>query len=144
MLLTAFILSVVVYVVRRLCGPRLCKESLRVSLLLHTTGMPLVLETSSRRCLYDRGIQLGVDGSLLQDGMWVYVPQSRLYNFVNPMQQVDYFHGLTPSQQNAVFQTTPDEHDLLDVQALNPKVGVVACRICRIQRRWKYNHRLQQ
>ena len=90
------------------------------------------LEPSLRRDLYyQKGIQLGLDGSIVDDGMTVYVPDWMSMELPHPMQEIDYFHGMCDG--HAVCQTMEDE-DLYDINMLNPDVGFVAFNIRKIQR----------
>ena len=90
------------------------------------------LEPSFRRDLYHRGILLGLDGSIVNDGMMVYVPDWMSMELPRPMQEIDYFHGMLNG--HAMCQTTEDEVGLYDINMLNPDVGFVAFKIRKIQR----------
>ena len=90
------------------------------------------LEPSFRRDLYQKGIQLGLDGSIVGDDMTVYVPDWMSMELPHPMQEIDYFHGMLDG--HAVCQTMEDEVGLYDINMLNPDVGFVAFNIRKIQR----------
>ena len=90
------------------------------------------LEPSFRRDLYQKGIQLGLDGSIVGDDMTVYVPDWMSMELPHPMQEIDYFHGMLDG--HAVCQTMGDEVGLYDIKMLNPDVGFVAFNIRKIQR----------
>ena len=90
------------------------------------------LEPSFRRDLYQRNILLGLDGSIVNDGMMVYVPDWMSMELSHPMQEIDYFHGMLDG--HAMCQTVEDEVNLKDINMLNPDVGFVAFNIRKIQR----------
>ena len=75
---------------------------------------------------------LGLDGSIVKDGMRVYVPAWKHLELSDPMVHIDYFHGM--QEEHVICQTMGDELDLYDINMLNPGVGFVAFRIRTIQR----------
>ena len=83
--------------------------------------------------LHSRDIQLGADGSVVQDGDWVYVLNVPLDESVN---QIDYFHGWYIAQMNDEYET-----DVL-VTTMIPLYyrtvpGNLTKRIIAIQRIWR-------
>ena len=96
------------------------------------------METWFRCQLFERQIQLGLDGSILNDGMTVYVPDWTSMGFLHPRQELDYFYGMY--EGHAMAQTMEDEWVLSDMEMLNPHVGFVALRIRKIQKLFRSRH----
>ena len=90
------------------------------------------------RRLFNRKIQVGFDGSLVRDGMDVYVLGNycglrKVYKF--GVRKVDYFHGLIDGV--AICQMRDNEEDIFATEMINISKGYTAVRIIHLQRRWR-------
>ena len=90
--------------------------------------------------LFRRGVQVGFDGSLLDDNMVVYVvPRYRVVRYPcyrsakEATRRVDYFHGCAPMP---ICQMLIDEADFPAIALVGPS-GFVGKRIIHIQRIWR-------
>ena len=96
------------------------------------------------RGLFRRGVQVGFDGSLLDDNMLVYVvPRFRIniysYYSKEAIQRIDYFHGCAShryGRQMPMCQMLKDKSDFPAVALVGPSGFVGKC-IIHIQRRWR-------
>ena len=81
--------------------------------------------------LFYRGICLGADGSVLQDGCRVYAVHAEL-SCVGRLHTIDYFHWFF--QSIPLCQTVADKLNFLaaDLIAAN-RNGYVVCRLRRVQ-----------
>jgi hypothetical protein len=95
------------------------------------------------RSLYNQGIQIGFDGSLLRDGAEVYVlccaydgfDGSLLSDGGGGARKLDYFHGLINGVP--MGQMEEDEADVSATEMINMSQGFTALRITNLQRRWR-------
>ena len=60
--------------------------------------------------LWTKGLVLGRDGTMLYDGDSVYVVNHEVYGFDDPIQEIDYFHGLIMGEP--IAQMAEDEVDV--------------------------------
>ena len=82
--------------------------------------------------LFRKGIQLGFDGSLVDDGDWVYVLGYRLEE--QTVQQIDYFHSMVGG---APMAQMTDESNCSATHMIALQRGFTAIRITNVQRRWR-------
>ena len=96
--------------------------------------------------LFRRGVQVGFDGSLLDDNMVVYVvPRYRVVRYPcyrsakEATRKIDYFHGCAPFRYDRpmpMCQMFKDKADFPAVALVGPS-GFVGRRIIHIQRIWR-------
>ena len=84
--------------------------------------------------LFRKGIQLGFDGSLVDDGDWVYVLGIHSQWEEHTVQQIDYFHGMVGG---APIAQMTDESDCSATHMIALQLGFTAIRITNVQRRWR-------
>ena len=87
--------------------------------------------------LHQRGVQLGADGSVVQDRDWVYVLSIPLHERIK---QIDYFHGMVNHEVIALMN---DEYES-DIPSMwmiplyyHTFPGSLTKRIIAIQRLWR-------
>ena len=98
------------------------------------------------RSLHHRNIQIGFDGSLVQDNMYVYVlgncranPFYHIcgakYRYRFGVGKVDYFHGLIRGVP--MCQMWQTEETVSATEMINISKGYTVVRIIHLQRRWR-------
>ena len=90
--------------------------------------------------LFRRGIQIGYDGSIVNDGDFVYILDAVAFG-ENPIQEIDYFHGLIADVPMAQMV---DDSDILASDMIGLQNGFTAIRIRNFQRRWKERRDFQR
>ena len=83
---------------------------------------------------WEQGIVIGRDNSFLEDWDIVYVIEHHTYRLPQPMQRVDYFHGVRYGY--VVAQMCYQEKDVI-AQDMISVCGWLAKRMTRIQRRFR-------
>ena len=89
---------------------------------------------SCENCLFNRGIYMGFDGSVVRDDSWVYV-LGALLDYEPPVQQIDYFHGFTAC--GIPVAQMMDDSDITAVGMISISTGFTVQRITAVQRRWR-------
>ena len=84
--------------------------------------------------LFRKGIQLGFDGSLVDDGDRVYVLGINSQWGEHPVQQIDYFHGMVGGAPIAKMM---DDSYCSATHMIALQRGFTAIRITNVQRRWR-------
>ena len=108
--------------------------------------------------LFDRWIQVGLDGSVVKDDQLVYVLSNspmRKEDGHGPIQRIDYFHGLkrpfrdifgTPQAQMhadeadvgiPIAQMHTDEANVLATEMISINGGFTVQRIKKFQKKWR-------
>ena len=90
------------------------------------------LSLANERAFYERGIQIGADGSLVQDGDVVFLINAENFG----LHKIDYFHGC--NAWGAVGQTF-EEYDFAASEVISIKRSRTLHAIWTIQRRWRHH-----
>ena len=93
-----------------------------------------------RKNFYRRtGGSIGLDGSLLMEGEFVYVLPWSSYGMKGPIVQIDYFHGWQRHRAVAVTYEDEDGSDdeVHDIDMINAAIGFTATRVCHLQKRYR-------
>ena len=111
--------------------------------LLPTTMLPYLLPRPGEaieRDLYRRGICIGADGSVLQNGSRVYaVHEDLLFR----LHTVDYFHGFRagyPVCQSTLHETNFSATELIATD----RDGYVVCRLRNVQLKFRRDRRAKR
>ena len=92
--------------------------------------------------LFRRGIQIGYDGSIVNDGDFVYILDAVAFG-ENPIQEIDYFHGFSINPNVPMAQMV-DDSDILASDMIGLQNGFTAIRMRNFQRRWKERRDFQR
>ena len=88
--------------------------------------------------LWKKGIQVGYDGSLLDDGDCVYLLDVVYQQKGNPIQRIDYFHGFDTKRDEPIAQLFNEGMgDFGSSRMINLTYGFTVTRIKNFQRRWR-------
>jgi len=88
--------------------------------------------------LFDKGIVVGLDGSLLFGGLNAYVLARhgmRAEDGHGPIQKIDYFHGLIDGIPVAQMYTKKE--DVHATEMISTNGGFTVQRVINFQRRWR-------
>ena len=91
---------------------------------------------------FRREIQIGYDGSIVNDGDFVYILDAVAFG-ENPIQEIDYFHGFSINPNVPMAQMV-DDSDNLASDMIGLENGFTAIRIRNFQRRWKERRDFQR
>ena len=88
--------------------------------------------------LWKEGIQIGYDGSILDDGDRVYLLGVVDQQKKNPIQKIDYFYGFHTERDEPIAQLlNKDMGDFVASRMINRTRGFTVIRIKNIQRRFR-------
>ena len=89
---------------------------------------------------FRREIQIGYDGSIVNDGDFVYILDVVAFG-ENPVQEIDYFHGLVAGVPLAQMV---DGSEISASDMIGLQNGFTAIRMRNFQRRWKERRDFQR